>query len=111
MTEQVSIGNVEMVIGPQDGKVLMQFKEPMKLVLFEHQNALDVAAALSDAAFEIRDGAKPVADTLKAELVERHRMKLTARVAMMLHSLREDKKRTDGEVAQAVVEAVLKEVF
>lgn len=111
MTEQVSIGAVEMVLDIQDGKVMQRFKEPMLVVLYDHQNATDVAARIADLAFELREGVKPATEALKSDLVERHRMKCTARVALMLHSLREDKRKTDGQVAQAVVEAVLKEVF
>jgi ABC-type cobalamin/Fe3+-siderophores transport system ATPase subunit len=110
-TTQVALGAVEMHLGIDNGKVMQRFKEPTLLVLYDPQNALDVAGRIADLAFECRDGVKPVSDTLKAELVERHRMTLTARVAHMLHSLREDKTRTDGQVAQAVVEACLKEVF
>lgn len=106
----MSDGNVEMVIDRRDGKVIQRFKHPMAEVIYEPQNAIDVAMAMTDAAFEARDGVKPVGDTLKAELVERHRMTLTNRIALMLGTMRRSTK-TDGQVAQAVVEAALKEIF
>lgn len=110
MTEE-NVGSVEMVIDQQDGKVVQRFKRPMEVVVYEPNNAIDVAMAMTDAAFAARDGVKPVGSTLKAELVERHRVTLTTRVALMLGSLRGDKLKSDGQVAQAVVEAMLREVF
>ena len=100
-----------MVVGHEDGKVFVRFKRPMELVVFDPQNCIDVARCMTDNAFEARDGVKPVGDTLKAELVERHRMTLTARVALMLGGLREDKNVSNGKVAQDIVEACLKEIF
>jgi len=103
--------NVEMIIDKREGMVIQRFKHPVEEVVYEPQNAIDVARAITDAAFEARDGMKPVGDTLKAELVERHRFTLTNRLALMLGTLRRDNKKTDGQVAQAMVEACLKEIF
>jgi len=107
----VTLGDVQMVLGIHDGKVMQRFEHATEVVLYESQNALDVAEEIARLAFEVRDGMKPAGPALKTELIERHRMTLTARVALMLRTLRADKMRTDGEVAQAVVEACLKEVF
>jgi hypothetical protein len=102
---------VEMIVGQDKGYVVLKFKEPVDLVEFEPQNAIDVAMAMTDAAFECRDGVKPAGETLKAELIERHRMTLTNRFAKMIGTMRMDIKRTDGKMAQELVEAALKEIF
>lgn len=101
-------GMVEMVIAAEDGKVIQRFKTPMQIVKYEPQNAIDVAMAMTDAAFEVRDGVKPAGETLKAELVDRHRTTLTQRIAIMMPQLR---KMTDGKAAKTMVETVLKEIF
>jgi hypothetical protein len=44
-------------------------------------------------------------------LAERHRITLTQRVALMLGTLREDHKKTHGQVAKEIVDACLKEIF
>jgi len=104
-------GNIEMIIAPEDGQVVMRFKEPVEFVVFDPQNMIDIATALTDAAFEARDGLKPVGDTLKAELIERHRMTLTHRFSRMIATMREDKKVSTGKLAQELVDASLKEIF
>lgn len=103
--------NVEMIVGQENGKVFLRFRRPMDVVVFDPQNMIDVAMAMTDAAFEARDGVKPVGDTLKAELVERHRVKLTNRFAMMIKTMREDKKRSHAQMAKELVEVALKEIF
>jgi hypothetical protein len=103
--------SVEMIVGHDKGKVFLRFKTPQQEIWFDPQNVIDVACAMTDAGFEARDGVKPVSDTLKAELVDRHRMKLTQRVSLMLTSMRADKKKSDGYLAKEIVEAMLKEVF
>ena len=102
---------VEMIVGQDKGKVILKLKKPVDLIEFEPQNAIDVAMAMTDAAFECRDGVKPAGDTLKAELVERHRMTLTNRFALMIKTMRLNNRLTDGKMAQELVETALKEVF
>lgn len=103
--------NVEMVIGVDKGQVIQRFKEPLMEVRYDPENMISVAEAMTKAAFEARDGIKPVGDALKAELVERHRMTLTQRVSLMLNSLRDDKTKTNGVLAKTLVDAMLAEVF
>lgn len=104
-------GKVEMSVYADRGHVVQRFARPMQLVVYDPQNCLDVSEAMAAAAFEAREGVKPVGDALKAELVERHRIRLTQRVAVMLNSLREDRTKSNGHVAKAVVDAMLREVF
>ena len=103
--------SVEMAVGQEDGYVVIEFHEPQKIIKFEPQNCIDVAMAMTDAAFEARDGVKPAGETLKAELIERHRMTCTQRGANILNSLRSEITVSNGKLAQDIVEMVLKEVF
>lgn len=105
------MSGTEMIIKQEGGKVIQRFAAPLLYVEYDAQNAIDVAMALTDAAFEARDGVKPASASLKSELVERHRMNLTRRVALMLGTLRGDKLKSDGQIARDVVEACLKEIF
>ena len=111
LVESTTNGSVEMVIGIDDGMVYQRFKHPMQVVLYEPKNLLEICEALAKAAFEARDGIKPLGDTLKAELVERHRMILTQRIALMMNSMREDKKISNGKLAQEIADVMLREVF
>lgn len=103
--------NVEMMVGNENGKVVVIFNEPTQRIEFDPQNCIDVARCMTDNAFEARDGVKPVGDTLKAELIERHRMTLTQRLSLMLGTMRQDRLITDGVLSQRLVEACLKEIF
>jgi hypothetical protein len=106
-----SDGKVDMVLGVHEGKVLMRFKEPMQEILFDHDNAINVSMALADLAFECRDDVKPASSALKAELVDRHRMTLVNRLAVVFNGQREDKKLSNGQLAQKVTDIMLAEVF
>ena len=103
--------NVEMLIGQEKGQVVQRFKEALSEVRYDPENAINVAEAMTRAAFEARDGLKPVGDALKGELIERHRMTLTQRVSLMLNSLREDRTKTNGQIAKQIVDTCLAEVF
>ena len=105
------MSNVEMAIGPDSGKVIVKFKAPVDLVEFEPDNAIAVAEAMTKAAFESRDGVKPVGDALKAEIVERHRKTLYRRLEIVLNSKREDRLFTNQQLARELVDICLKEVF
>lgn len=102
---------VEMAILVENGKVIQKFQHAVEYVEYEPENLLTICEALCAAAFEARDGIKPVGNTLKAELVERHRMTLTTRIAVMLNSLREDKTKSNGALAKTLVDTCLSEVF
>jgi len=104
-------GLVNMTLYLNQGKIIQRFEHSMEEVIYDPQNAIDVAMTLTDLAFEAQEGLKPASDTLKAELIERHRMTLTQRVANMLGTMRGDIKVTNGKLAQEVVEACLREVF
>jgi hypothetical protein len=72
-----------------------------------------IAAAMGviDGIYELRGDIKPAGGAVKHELIERHRRKLTDRVALMLNSKREDKTTPNRGLAKQLVEEMLKEVF
>ena len=104
-------GKVEMIIKQEDGKVIQRFRRPMEVIVYEPKNAVDVARAITDAAFLADTKLKPVGETLKAEIVQRHRETLIPRVALMLGSLREDRLKSNGQIAVTIVDALCSEVF
>ena len=107
----MSVENTNMVVDMQDGKVILHFEKPMKDVIFDPENCINVACAMTDAAFECRDGVKPASDTLKAELIERHKRTLINRLELVMRSKREEKLLSHRKLAQELVEICLNEVF
>ena len=106
-------------IGVDSGRVLMLFGKDQECTTPEQvshwhidpKQCLEICEGMADAAFEADSTLKPVGPTLKATLVENHRMKLTQRFAIMLGTLRNDKLKTDGQIAQTLVESALREIF
>lgn len=103
----------------EGGQVVMLFSEdvegtrPAHIAVWKVDPAqvVPIARTMTDLAFEADTKLKPVGDTLKSELINRHRLTLTHRFAVMLSSLREDKLKTNGQLAQVLVDAALNEVF
>lgn len=79
--------------------------------IMDAEQCISITQAMADAAFQADTSIKPVGPTLKATLVEQHRMKLTARFALMLNTLRHNPERSDGQIAQSLVDAALSEIF
>ena len=104
-------GKVEMTLGIENGQVIQHFQNPMQTIRYDPENAVAIAMRITDLAFEADSGMKPVGDTLKAELIEQHRIKLIQRIALMLGSMRNDKKKSDGYLAKELVETFLREIF
>ena len=103
--------NVQVAVKGEDGKVILKFDRDINYLEMGPQNAFDIAEAMSTAAFECRDGVKPAGPALKAELIERHRMALTQRLALMLNSTRNDVRIGNGQLAKSLVDTCLSEVF
>lgn len=97
--------------GVKDGKVIVEFNQTINSIEMDPANAIDISEALAAAAFECGTGLKPAGPALKASLVEKHRMDLTARLALMLNSMRGNKALSNGKLAQEMVEACLKAIF
>lgn len=73
--------------------------------------ALTMAEQLTTMAFEADTSLKPVDETLKASLVERHRQKLTPRVELMLNTLREQRTTSNAQLARTIIDQVFSEIF
>lgn len=102
---------VQVAVRSEGGKVILKFDSDINYLEMEPENCLLITEAMATAAFEARDGMKPVGPALKAEIVERHRMTLTQRVALMLNTLRDDRTKSNGQVARDIVDVMLAEVF
>lgn len=109
-----------MQVVQRDGSVIMLFSknidgqlvaEKTDCMLLPPAAAIGAAEALTAMAFEADTKLKPVGDTLKASLVQRHRDKLIPRMAVMLNSMRELKTMSNGQLALALMDAVCHEVF
>lgn len=106
-------------VGNDGGKVVLLFSSdpqgnhPVEINRWyvDPAEAIPITEAIARHAFEADTSLKPVGDSLKASLVERHRMTLTQRLSVMLNSMRDDKSITNGKLAQNMVDAMLKEVF
>jgi hypothetical protein len=104
-------GKVEMLVIDDGGKVVQRFKQPMEYVIFDPPNAIAVAEALTAAAFRADTGLKPIGETLKASLVQKHRDVLIPRIALMLGTMREDRLKSNGQLATALMDTFCNEVF
>ena len=103
--------SVSVAIKMEGGKVVLAFDREVGHIEIEPENCLDIAEAMSAAAFECKEKTQPVGKALKAQLVERHRDELIPRIALMLGSLRQDKKKSDGYLAEQFVSVMLAKVF
>lgn len=102
---------VQVAVKGGDGLVVLKFDRDINYLEMGPENAFDIAEAMTAAAFECKNGVKPVGPALKAELIEKHRMKLTQRLALMLNSARGDPMTSNGQLAKTMVDTCLAEIF
>lgn len=74
-------------------------------------DALMFSTLLADLAFEAETSLKPAGPAIKAELMERHRVKLVDRLAVVLNSTRERKTVNNRQLAKNMVDICLSEIF
>ena len=107
--------NVDVAIGVVEGKVVAKWPDPITQIEFDPQNAYQIGEALARAAHEARYGAKPesdesyIAGQVRSRVTEDLRVKMVQRIALMLGSM-ERHRRTPGQIAMALVDAMLREV-
>jgi hypothetical protein len=89
--------------------IVLKFSRNVDYIEMAEQNAKDIACAITDAAFE--GGVKPANDSIKAALTERHFHVLVPRLTLVLNTLREKKRLSNGQLAMKVVEVCLNEIF
>lgn len=106
----------------REGKVLILFSRRSKATgelvaertdhyMIDPEGALSMAELLSSMAFEADTGLKPVGETLKAELVKKHREKMTPRLVLMLNTLRENKRFSNLQITNQLLDTFFSEVF
>ena len=103
--------SMDVAVGVFDDKVVLKFPHPIEHIALDGQNSIDIARAMTDAAMELRDGVKPVGDTLKAELIDRHRDTLIPRINMLLGTQRENRVITNGRLSMQIIDIVFSEIF
>jgi hypothetical protein len=121
IAERVIRTDIQMQVVARDGQIHMLFSEPDKrgeLVpaytsnfLMSASDALVCSTMLADMAFEVETSLKPMGNTVKAELMNRHRAKLIDRLQVMLNSLRERKTTNNRNLAKQLVDEMMHEVF
>lgn len=79
--------------------------------LMSAEQALAFATLVADLAFEADTGLKAAGPAIKAELADRHRSKLTARLSVILNSTREKKTINNRSLARQLVDVMLSEVL
>jgi hypothetical protein len=79
--------------------------------LLSASDALALSTLLADLAYEIETTLKPVGSALKAELIEKHRIKITKRIELMLNSTRFKKTVSNSVLAKKMTDVSLKDVF
>jgi hypothetical protein len=106
----------------REGKVLLLFSrrhessgdlvpERTDHYMVDPEGALAMAECLSTMAFEADTGLKPVSETLKASLVQRHREILLPRLEAIIRSLREQKTTSHRKMAGQLLDTMFSEVF
>jgi tRNA C32,U32 (ribose-2'-O)-methylase TrmJ len=106
-------GNIATAIKAHDGKVILMYHTPVREVVFDSQNALNLAHALARCSYEARYG-KPPADEGNQLLAQQVRKKVTKevremlikRVKLSLRSLSEQH-RSPEYIATQLVDTVL----
>jgi len=108
-------GNVEWLIGPEGNRVLIVFKAPVKTILLDLDDAMNIAENIADNVSKVRGDehipGQHMGKALKDEQIERHRMTTTQRGVIFLNNMRYDKKITNDQLAQSMIDMVLREVF
>lgn len=101
MTSEVTQldGNVDIALRDHDGKVIMQWLKPATRIVFEPQNAFNLAEHMARAAHKAKfpgerlpDDFSYLAQQVKQQLTEQMRDRLVVRVRAMLPSLLERNK-------------------
>lgn len=113
--------DIEMQVAARDGSIHLLFNEKnqqgesvpayTRNFLLSASDALAFSTLLADLAFEVETSLKPAGDVVKAELMERHRVKLIDRLSVVLNSTREKKTTNNRTLAKQLVGIMMAEVF
>lgn len=106
-------GNVDTALKVEGGKVVLAYHQPVRLVLFDPQNALQLAHGLARASYEARFGRAPadeghnlLAQQVRSTVTRELRDRMISRVKLSLTSLQEQHRHPDY-IATELVDIVL----
>jgi hypothetical protein len=114
--------DIEMVVAARDRQVHLLFSEEdtqtkekrpafTSNFLMSAEQALQFSTLVADLAFEADTGLKAAGPAIKSELIDRHREKLTNRLAVIMNSQREKRTISNRKLAKQLVDVCLSEVF
>lgn len=114
--------DIEMQVVARDRQVWLLFNEEDRETkqkrpahtanfILSASDALTLSTLIADLAFEAESGLKSAGGALKAELVERHRVKLVDRLSVVFNSMREKRTTSNRQLAKQVVDICMGEVF
>ena len=102
---------VSVAIKADGGKVIIKLDREVSYIEIDPDNMLDMVEAMTAAAFEADTTLKPVGETLKASLIEKHRDVLLPRVTLLIGGMRNDIKKSNGEMAVTMIDVIFSEIF
>ena len=104
----MSDGKTQVVVGEENGRVVLRFPKAIDFVAFDPENARQVGEAMAKAAYHLHTGltAPQGRSALSAEL----RMRLVTRATHIIRNLT-DKKILPGRISQEVVDSILSEIY
>lgn len=117
MTEETSDGATQVAIGVEKGRVVMRFPKPLAFAAFDNANAMQVAEAMSRAAYKAHHGREPpsdvnmVAERVKQRVTAEVRDRMVTRINLILTSQREKKTVSNGHLAMELVDRILSDVL
>lgn len=121
IAERVIRTDISMQVVARDGSIHLLFSEQDQAgkavpaytanFLLSAGDALTFSALVADLAFEAETSLKPAGSAIKAELIERHRVKLLDRLTVVLNSTRERKTISNRQLAKKLVDIMLSEIF
>lgn len=106
-------GSVETAIKAEGGKVIVMYHQPVRLIAFDPQNALELAHMMARCSYEARYGHAPVdeghqylAQQVRKAVTKETRERLINRVKLSMRSLQEQHRHPDY-IATQLVDTVL----
>jgi hypothetical protein len=90
--DEVRRGKTDMIIAAHEGQVIVRFPQAMNFLVMDPENARNIGESIARASFEARYGEKPptaaseIARQARDKFTETTRLKLIARIALVLNS-------------------------
>jgi S-adenosylmethionine synthetase len=113
----MSDGSTTVAVGVEKGRAVLRFPKPIEFAAFDSANAMQVAEALSRAAYEAHHGKAPpddvsiVAERVKQRVTQEVRDRMVTRINLILISQREKKTVSNGHLAMELVDRILSDVL